>query len=298
MLPRDGYTGSDVNDLHLDITDPVHKRYEQYLEFTKKSALNKTLFSIALTEKDRKLILSVLKYVISVCEQYRIANFITGGTLLESWRHHGFIPWDDDIDIYVTVKDKRRLKHLLNAATNEFYAVIAYKRMKVFSENGTSTSDYPWLWPYVDVTFYRQNKTHVWGDQSDFFDEVYRKKDVFPLHNRPFENLFVKSPHDGFAFLHQTFDNLNCATHFYSHKYEGINEERVQSVRCSHFKNHLGFVYRQPTVDGSGIQETLVIGNKTIHSLVVKEPQYAITEPFSLNLHGVRESRTNVRTTA
>ena len=281
-------------DSHLDRTDLLHQRYKQYLEFSERSSLNETLFAIALTKKDREIILSILKYIKSVCEQYRITYFITGGTLLGSWRHHGFIPWDDDIDIYVNIKDKRRLKHLLNAGTDEFYALLAYGRMKIFSENGTNTSDHPWLWPYVDVTFYLQNRTHIWGDQYDFPNEVYRREDVFPLHNRPFENLFVKSPHDGFAFLHQTFDNLNCETHFYNHKFESINEERVRSVRCFHFKNHLAFVYRQPTTDGSGIQETLVIGNETIHSLVVREPQYAITEPFSLNLLDARESSKNV----
>ena len=295
LLCRDGYSAVDVVDSHLDETNLVHKRYKQWLEFTERSSLNETSFAIALTEKDRELILRILKYIMYVCEQHSITYFIAGGTLLGSWRHHGFIPWDDDIDIYVNVKDKFRLRHLLNAGTHEFYAKLAYGRLKVFSENGTNTSDYPWLWPYVDVTFYRQNRTHLWCDHRDFPNEIYWKRDVFPLHLRPFENLHVKSPRDGFAFLHQTFNNLNCETYFYSHKFESIKEESIKAVRCSHFKNHLAFVYRHPSAGGSGIQETLVIGNKTIHSLVVIEPQYAITEPFSLNLLGVREFRRDLR---
>ena len=296
----DRYSTVDVADFHLGRTNLVHtgSRYKQWRKFTERLALNETPFAIALTEKDRELSLSILKYTISVCEQHGITYFITGGTLLGSWRHHGFIPWDDDIDIYVHAKNKRRLRRLLNVGTKEFYAAVGYGRLKVFSENGINTSDHPWLWPYVDVTFYLRNRTHLWCDRYDFPNEVYRKKDVFPLHLRPFENIYVKSPHDGFAFLRQTFNSPICETYFYSHKYESVKEGRVWSARCSHFKNHLAFVYRQPVTDENGIQETLVIANKAIYSLFVKEPPYAITEPFSLNLLGVRESGRNLRNAA
>ena len=281
-----------VVDSNLDRTE-VHRRFEQWRKFTEGSSLNKTSFGIVLAEKDRELLLNILKYFTSVCEQHNITYFITGGTLLGSWRHHGFIPWDDDIDIYMDFNDKDRFRRLFNVGTNEFYALLAYRRMKIFSENGTNTSNHPWLWPYVDVTFYLQNRTHIWGEPGDFANELYWKRDVFPLHLRPFENLYVNSPHDGFAFLRQTFNNLNCETYFYSHKFESAKKDRIRSVRCSTFKNDLAFVYRHRITGGSGIQETLIIGNKTIHSLVVKEPQYAITKPFSLHLKRIGKSAGN-----
>ena len=44
-------------------------------------------------------ILSVLMAVDQVCRTHELRYYIIAGTLLGAIRHHGFIPWDDDLDI-------------------------------------------------------------------------------------------------------------------------------------------------------------------------------------------------------
>ena len=46
-------------------------------------------------------LLEMAKSVCSILESHSIPYFISYGTLLGAIRHRGFIPWDDDLDIYL-----------------------------------------------------------------------------------------------------------------------------------------------------------------------------------------------------
>lgn len=53
--------------------------------------------------------LLILKRFDDVCKKHNLTYFLEAGTLLGAIRHHGFIPWDDDIDVSMPRKDYDKL---------------------------------------------------------------------------------------------------------------------------------------------------------------------------------------------
>lgn len=74
----------------------------------------------------------ILQRLKRICDANDIHFMLYAGTLLGAVRHHGFIPWDDDIDIAILRKDYERLCELLK--NDEELTLGRYYRYK---NNGT-----------------------------------------------------------------------------------------------------------------------------------------------------------------
>lgn len=126
------------------------------------SRITKGLRKIELDEA-KSVEKDILEYVDNFCMEKGLRYWVCGGTLLGTMRHEGFIPWDDDIDIFLPWEDFKRFiasfpKHeyfdLMGIGTsdendlNNLCAKVVDKRTVVVENIGTVEIVYP-VW--IDV---------------------------------------------------------------------------------------------------------------------------------------------------
>lgn len=72
-------------------------------------------------EEYKAAVLGVLKRIHEVCVANNIRYTVTYGTLLGAVRHHGFIPWDDDIDVCIPREDYSKFKKAFPSKDKRYY---------------------------------------------------------------------------------------------------------------------------------------------------------------------------------
>lgn len=74
----------------------------------------------------RELQMQVLDAIDAYCHDNNLTYFISSGTLLGAVRHGGYIPWDDDIDIYMPRESYERIRRGFNDANGRYKLIDGY----------------------------------------------------------------------------------------------------------------------------------------------------------------------------
>lgn len=72
----------------------------------------------------KKIELQILSTVADICDRNDLPYYLAYGTMLGAVRHKGFIPWDDDIDIFLKRSDYQKLLFALKAQKPEWMSVL------------------------------------------------------------------------------------------------------------------------------------------------------------------------------
>lgn len=120
--------------------------------------------------------LEILVYFAKFCEDHGLRFFLAGGTLLGAIRHKGFIPWDDDIDVFMPRPDYRKLPELWEKfARTEKYVLCMTTETENYRHHAFSISD-------VDTTMIEKRNIHddiVLGIKIDVIPLDAAPKDAF-----------------------------------------------------------------------------------------------------------------------
>jgi len=123
-------------------------------------------------------ILETMKYIDKLCRENDIVYYIMGGTALGAIRHGGFIPWDDDLDIFMTPAEYAKFKAVFENQHSEQFVLQEWR----------TTPD------YLEYSKIRMNGTtfieEVFKDRKDMHHGIY--VDIMILHKVPESKLIQK----------------------------------------------------------------------------------------------------------
>lgn len=114
----------------------------------------------------KEQILHVFKYLVGFLEQHNLRYVACGGTVLGAVRHKDFIPWDDDIDIYMPREDYEKLLNMKAETRKDGFDIISLR-------------DKGYYLPFAKIT---DMNTTLWEEEEfPFLMGVY--VDIFALDN-------------------------------------------------------------------------------------------------------------------
>lgn len=238
-------------------------------------------FDVGLNVEEKALLLNTLDTLTREFNTAKIPFFLFAGSLLGSWRHHGIVPWDDEVDLVVPEELKENVRGILRALEPRYLLNEDRKvRWKFYSHLARpATEPKNGAFPFVDIRFFSVNDTHLWlGAAHDRPEPMYRKNLIFPLTLRPFEDRELPTPGDTEAtlavMLPEDPDVCRTSSSSWSGHREDSGERLVCAcgpVACIQLHDRFPFVVRRP-LDNVGCQETLMV-NMTVLSWVTRRGQ-------------------------
>ena len=228
-----------------------------------------------LSRRERDRYIELLSTVDAILREFNVTYTLARGTLLGSFVMHDILPWDDDLDLFVSIGDLPKMKRLFNASGAGHYKQIklfeSRRRkaftIKLFRMRDPSAGGQAWNWPFIDIAFYLTDNNRV-RSHDDKPEWWIKRADFFPLTLRPLAGRWFPAPRNTAALIRKQYKHFVCKKEAWDHKYE-LGVGKVQMADCRQLTSHYPFVERK-VVLGETI-ETLMLNGTALYSLTLEE---------------------------
>ena len=141
--------------------------------------------------------LEILVYFKEFCQKHGLLFYFCGGCCIGAIRHKGFIPWDDDIDVFMPRKDYERLAQLWPKEADPQYAYCRSDKGHYLRSLLSAISD--------------ENTTFIKERQQDLDISHGIRLEILPLDGCP-ESRFARKRQILWALIYSMFNNNEAPT--------------------------------------------------------------------------------------
>jgi GR25 family glycosyltransferase involved in LPS biosynthesis len=178
-----------------------------------------------------------------ILEANDIPFYAESGTALGAIRNKGIIPWDDDVDLGLLVKDKKKFLALRSVFAKCGYSIVkAWFGYKLFFTKGKFIEGFNYSHPFLDF-FFVTKKGKRWMLESKRARETwpknyYRENEFQPFQKVPFGDFTIPVVQNVRKVLVRQYGK-DCFTHGYR-EYDHAKEEEIKHVKVKLTKAELG----------------------------------------------------------
>jgi hypothetical protein len=179
----------------------------------------------------------IMKDLHEIFASKKLDYWVDGGTLIGAVRHKGLIPWDDDLDIDINLKDEKKFLELKPIFERIGYTVAqTFFGYQIGPTDGSfakpgDLSHFPWIDVFLmeqkqNKIYYKKivnaGKPFVWGHRDG--DAIFiTVAELLPFKEYQFGSLKVKGPQNPVPFLNNLYGNDWMAVGYQTHIHTNVS---------------------------------------------------------------------------
>lgn len=157
-------------------------------------------------EKD----VDLLRTFISICSKHNLTYWLDFGSLLGSYRHSGFVPWDNDLDVSMPSDFYERLREYASEFEKAGMKITEPIKDVIIKIRYVNSEKY-----FMDVYSYSDegNMVQLKLNLPNRYKVPIPKDVIFPTREIEFEGLLVNAPNDVERYLGCRYGNFMSFPH-------------------------------------------------------------------------------------